>query len=431
MPPPLPDRYRLEIRLGRDGDIEEWLATDTNLDRPVLLRVMGPDATPSRRLQFLAGVTQAAGVSHQHLQQVYAAEEVVDGAYAACEWVGGVTLAGRLQAGDTIDPLEFIPNASGLAGALAALHQAGVAHGGIDLAAVFYSVAHPAKLGGFGRPSADATVAGDVVDLSNLLEHALTGFEPGGPPPSQVVDGLPVEIDHVLARGRSGRLTARALAEELASAPNPSPPSTEPEAVPVRGLRLSAALVALAAGLVLVGRLLAAPGAPSVFPIIPTTTPASVAAIVTTTSTAARAAGAVTILSAATFDPFGEGGENDDKVGLIIDGDVGTSWRTERYLDPLPLLKPGVGVTVEVAGAPDQIELVGLTAGSVFRLLWSPGRPAVPDEWEVVLEARAGEGPVELRIPARSGGYWLIWLTDLPPASEGYLATLAEVRFPS
>ena len=43
MPPPLPDRYRLEVRVGRDDDIEEWLATDTQLDRPVLVRILGPD----------------------------------------------------------------------------------------------------------------------------------------------------------------------------------------------------------------------------------------------------------------------------------------------------------------------------------------------------------------------------------------------------
>jgi hypothetical protein len=31
MPPRIPDRYRMNVRLGADGDIEEWLATDENL----------------------------------------------------------------------------------------------------------------------------------------------------------------------------------------------------------------------------------------------------------------------------------------------------------------------------------------------------------------------------------------------------------------
>ena len=60
MPPPLPERYQLEVRLGRDGDIEEWLATDVHLDRPVMVRLLGPEVDADRRSGFLAAVGQAA-----------------------------------------------------------------------------------------------------------------------------------------------------------------------------------------------------------------------------------------------------------------------------------------------------------------------------------------------------------------------------------
>ena len=53
MPVAVPDRFRLEVRLGRDDDIEEWLATDTSLDRPVLIRLLGPEAAPDRRREFV------------------------------------------------------------------------------------------------------------------------------------------------------------------------------------------------------------------------------------------------------------------------------------------------------------------------------------------------------------------------------------------
>ena len=67
------------------------------------------------------------------------------------------------------------------------------------------------------------------------------------------------------------------------------------------------------------------------------------------------------------FDPFGEGGEGDQSVGALIDGDVGTTWQTERYLDPLDLLKPGVGVTVRMSGTPVELEIVKETdAGLVI-----------------------------------------------------------------
>ena len=60
-----------------------------------------------------------------------------------------------MDAAQTFEFEEFLPNAAGLAGALAALHQVGGVHGGLDLSAIYYSVAHPAKLGAFGRPPED------------------------------------------------------------------------------------------------------------------------------------------------------------------------------------------------------------------------------------------------------------------------------------
>ncbi len=69
----LPARYQLEIRLGRDQDVEEWLATDLTLDRPILVRMLGPEVGEQRRRRFLAEVRSLASVTHPHLLEVYAA----------------------------------------------------------------------------------------------------------------------------------------------------------------------------------------------------------------------------------------------------------------------------------------------------------------------------------------------------------------------
>ena len=107
MPAPIPDRFDLEMRLGRDGDIEEWLATDTSLDRPVLVRSLGPETTSARRREFVASVRAAAKVSHSHLARVFAVSEVVGGAYSVSEWTGGSTDADRLAAGQPIELQDF------------------------------------------------------------------------------------------------------------------------------------------------------------------------------------------------------------------------------------------------------------------------------------------------------------------------------------
>lgn len=426
MPASIPDRYSLEVRLGRDGDIEEWLATDTSLDRPVLIRSLGPESTAERRRQFVESVGGAAKTSHAHLARVFTVATVAGGAYAVSEWTGGATVADRIAADRPIDLPDFLPNATGLAGALAALHAGGAVHGRIDPSAISYSGAHPAKLGAFGRPTT-TDAGGDVRALSATLETALTGAPPGGPPPSERVDGVPRAIDAILRAGQSGNLTAEELENALRAAPTPRPPQPETGPTPRRLLVAAVGMVLLAVGLVVVGFFLS--GGTAL--VIPTpTTEASVSTTTATIVTTTARPGEVTVAEAETFDPFGEGGENDQLVANIVDGDLGTEWVTERYLDPLPLLKSGVGVTVRVRGSPDQLQLEGLSPSTTFEVYWSGRRTDDISEWERVVTASASRSSISMDLPPRVDGFWLLWLTDLPPRDDGtYQAALAELRF--
>lgn len=426
MPASIPDRYSLEVRLGRDGDIEEWLATDTSLDRPVLIRSLGPESSEQRRKEFVQAVSGAAKVTHAHLARVFTVATVDGGAYAVSEWTGGATLHDRVTASQPIDLPEFLPNAAGLAGALAALHANGVVHGHIDPSAVSYSAAHPAKLGAFGRPPL-TDAEGDVRALSAALETALTGSPPGGPPPSERVDGVPRAIDTILRSGQSGDLTAEELEKALRAAPTPRPPQPESGPIPKRLLIAAVCLVLLAVALVAVGFFLSG-GSTPVVP--PPTTEARSSTTVTPAPSTTLATGRTAVSQPASFDPFGEGGESDQLVANLVDGDPATEWATETYLDPLPLLKPGVGVTVRVEGTPTSLDIIGLTEGTTFDVMWSEALIDNPGAWERIAGASASPASTRIALPPRAGGFWLIWLTDLPPVSDGgYRATMSELRF--
>jgi serine/threonine protein kinase len=426
VPAPIPDRYELEVRLGRDGDIEEWLATDTSLDRPVLIRTLGPDAPIERRKQFVESVTGAAKTTHSHLARVFAVSELPGGAFSVSEWTGGATLADRVAAEQPVELPDFLPNASGLAGALAALHEHGTVHGRIDTSAISYSGAHPAKLGAFGRPGA-SDADGDVRALSAALETALTGSPPGGPPPSERVDGVPRTIDAILRSGQSGDLTAEELEKALRAAPTPREPKLDSGPTSRRLIMAATTLIALAIGLVAMGFFLSGGSAP----VVPT--PTTQAAPETTTSTSASTTspvGSVSVADPAAFDPFGEGGENDQLTDNLIDGDPGSEWQTERYLDPLQLLKPGVGVTVRVTGTPGALEVVDMTPQSIFEVYWSNQRLGEPALWERIAGANAGPGATTIDLPPRQDGFWLIWLTELAPQEDGtHLSSISELRF--
>ncbi|HJQ76013.1 MAG TPA: hypothetical protein VJ948_01990 [Acidimicrobiia bacterium] len=426
MPAAIPDRYTLEVRLGRDGDIEEWLATDTSLDRPVLIRSLGPESAPERRRQFVESVSGAAKATHSHLARVFAVSALEGGAYAVSEWTGGATVADRVAARQPIDLPDFLPNASGLAGALAALHETGSVHGGIDPSAISYSGAHPARLGAFGRPTA-GDARDDVRSLSAALETALTGSAPGGPPPSERVDGVPRAIDVILRSGQSGRLSAEELEKALRAAPSPRELKSDSGPTARRLLIAAIGLVVVAVGLIAVGFLLSGGSALEVpTPTTAVASPTTVTSLVTTT----RAAGELAATEAIVLDPFGEGGENDQLVGNVLDGDVTSEWRTERYLDPMPLLKPGVGLAVSVTGTPGSLLLVGLTEGAAFQVYWSAELNDDPSAGERVAAAVASPATTSLDLPSRQSGYWSVWLTDLPADEEGgYLASVAELRF--
>lgn len=428
MPASIPDRYSLEVRLGRDGDIEEWLATDTSLDRPVLIRSLGPESTPERRRRFVDSVSSAAKTSHAHLARVFAVSEVEGGAYAVSEWTGGATVADRVFADQPIDLPDFLPNASGLAGALAALHASGAVHGRIDLSAISYSGAHPAKLGAFGR-DASGDAGGDVRALAAALETALTGSPPLGPPPSERVDGVPKALDVILRAAQSGKLDAEELEKAFRAAPTPRPPQPASGPMPRRLLIAAVTLVIAAVALVGVGFVLSGGSAPVVpTPSTEPETDLTVTSLVTTTIPAGP--GAVAIEDIAVLDPFGEGGENDQLLEALFDDDEATEWVTERYNDPLPLLKPGVGVSVQITGTPTGVQLAGLTENTAFDIRWSNQLVEDIASWERVISARASPATTELTLPPRVDGFWLIWLTDLPSRGDGsYQAAIAELRF--
>jgi hypothetical protein len=428
MAPPVSDRFRLEMRLGRDQDIEEWLATDTSLERPVLIRSLGPESSQERRAQFIAAVSGAAKTAHSHLARVFAVEDVAGGAYAVCEWTGGASAADRIAAEQMVGLEEFLPNASGLAGALAALHESGAVHGRIDLSAISWSVAHPAKLGGFGR-EARTDQDGDVRALAAALETALTGSAPGGSPPSESIDGVPRAIDRILRSAQSGRTSAADLEKALIAAPSLRAAQPEPPSTSRRLLYVAIGLVVLAVGLVALGRLFIGGGEP-IIPVIPPSTtlgPAPTSTVVTVTT---LTPGPVRVVGFGAFDPFGDGTENDDAVGDLLDGSASTLWRSERYDDPLSLVKPGVGLRFQLTGTPTALQLVGLSSGTTFEILWAREPPQNIEGWEPALSGSAQSSETLFPLPPREGGHWLLWMTEFPQQPDGsYYAELAEVRF--
>ena len=357
----LPARYQLEIRLGRDQDVEEWLATDLTLDRPILVRMLGPEVGEQRRRRFLAEVRSLASVTHPHLLEVYAAGTDGEHTWMVAEWAGGVTVADRIQAGTPMPVEEFLPNAAGLADALAALHSLDVVHGDVGAHAVSFAAAHPAKLMPFSHPGPDGSRATDVADLARTLETALSGSETAGLAPSQLTDAIHRSVDDALGEAKAGQLTAAELAARLKAAPTVSTARRSQRwswrwVVPALVLGLAAMVITL------IGPFEGSEEAPPfALPEPPTTT---LPPTTTTTTTLPD----IRVIVVDVLDPS-EDGERDSELPNLTDGDPTTAWRTERYFAPIALIKPGVGVTFVLDRAPRLLEFdASLGTGYELRL---------------------------------------------------------------
>jgi len=327
-----------------------------------------------------------------------------------------------------MDPSVFLPNAEGLARAVAALHGAGEVHGAIDAAAIFFPIARPAKLGAIGRHRRWSQPEADTVALASVLEEALTGQPAGSFPPSQVIDGVSPALDQALAAAREGRVDAGGFAELLASVPVATPP--QPRKGPTRRwVSISIGLLALAVVLIGLGSGLrpgpvALPGeSGDTQPGAERSTTTTLAPNLTIVETSVR----VTAVEA--FDPLGDGEERNDELRNLIDGDPGTVWRTESYFDPLPLIKAGVGLQVTVTGVPRQLTLESVSPGTEVEIRWTPDFRRNPSEWELVATARAVASLIAVELPVRSGGLWLVWIIQLPADEDLYRSSIGEISF--
>ncbi len=426
MPPTLPERYRLNVRLGRDGDIEEWLATDEQLDRPVLVRYLVPEAGDDRRLEFLEIVRSAAGANHAHLQRVYAAGDH-DGVFSVSEWDGAVSVADRLRVGETLPVDEFLPNAAGIAAGLAAFHINGGVHGSIDESTIHFSAAHPAKLGGWGRPRRGTTAREDTAALAVTLRTSITGSTSESIQPSHVAEGMSPDVDTALDEAAAGSLDAAGLADALLAAPY-RPPDRQERSY---HWKWTLAFAGIAVAIVLVAGIGLAidvdPDSPFLFPATPSAEP-STSTTLGDPVVEDESDGFGLRSTTAVFDPLGDGNENDEFLGALLDGAPSTSWSTEPYPEPIGNIKAGVGVVFEVEGEPRRMQLSG-SPGTRFRIGWAE-QPGDLEAFEDIGSGTLLAAPTAMQLPNRPDGVWLLWLVDLPLNRDGaYRAEIAGVRF--
>jgi eukaryotic-like serine/threonine-protein kinase len=254
----LDGRYRVLRPVGAGGMADVLLARDTELDRPVALKLLDlrlvGDAVAEARIIREARTTR--GLEHENVVAVYDVGEVGGRPYIAMEYVAGRTLDEIVAERAPLPPDEVRSYARQALAGLGRAHELGVVHRDVKPSNMIVDPDGRLKLTDFGvaRPSggtASMTDAGTVVgtaaymspeqargaplgpasDLYSLgvvLFEMLSGrlpfsgaaleiaqrhvLEPA-PPLSRFVEGVPAELDRAVARA-----LAKAPEERFASA---------------------------------------------------------------------------------------------------------------------------------------------------------------------------------------------------------------------
>ena len=278
-------RFRLERELGRGGMASVYLGRDTELDRPVALKVLSEAlaADDAFRQRFEREARLAARLSHPNLVGVYDVGEDEGRPFIVLEYVKGENLAELLSRRGRLPPDEARGLALHAARAHAHVHEAGLVHRDVKPQNLILRGDGTLKLADFGIARAaeataltqagtilgtaaylapeqalgeEVTAAADVYSLGAVLYELVTGQPPFEietlaelaekqrrmeiAPPGDLAPRVPPDLENVvmrcLARDPAYRPTAEEVVAELsATKPLPRPKAqTKPRSMPSR-----------------------------------------------------------------------------------------------------------------------------------------------------------------------------------------------------
>ena len=270
-------RYRVERRLGGGGMAEVFLAEDTTLGRLVAVKVLRERFADDEQFvaRFHREARAAAALNHPNVVAIHDRGGSAATSYIVMEYVAGETVKERLRHVGVLPPLAARDVELGLLAALDAAHERGIVHRDVTAQNVLLSEGGQVKVADFGIAHFGAsalTSTGVVMGTSRYLSpeqarggptdgrsdlyaagvvlfEMLTGRLPfdgdndfaiaaqhayeQAPAPSDLVAGLPPELDAIVVRAlrkdpaerfqSAGEFAAALIAVDLGAAAPTAP----------------------------------------------------------------------------------------------------------------------------------------------------------------------------------------------------------------
>ena len=465
-------------QLLRPGAVETWSGLDRTLNRPVTIRRAAADSEIGQRLRLQAKAL--ARVEHHGLLHILDTYDDADHFAIVTEQLPARMLTDELVTPEggirRLAAPEAVRIAIAVAEALAVLHSAGFAHGGVDADGIGWR----AEVGWVvldGPPTDDAaaipaTRRADLASIAVLAHRLMVGAAP-----QRRADGtweldpaVPDVVGLVLTRAISASdpwpdapsmlLALRSAVDDLPAADSAAADRRSVWQAERHWLAPVGVLVAAAATLVGVALVIERPSEPAA-DAAPTTAAAAPEADAQPVPTAAQPATATvtaapqtppTALPAPTtqvrrvqiplesvtdFDPAGDDRiEHPERLIFVNDGDPTTGWSTARYSTrDFGRLKDGVGLIVVLAGDElhrvERVVIDSPTVGWSFELYASRERNRTLIDWgDPVATAQDITGSAALDVPTTEAAALLVWITDLGEElpSGGHRVTVSRIE---
>ena len=123
-------RYEIETMIGSGGMGVVFKGFDTELNRPVAVKVLAPHlchSSPARK-RFAREAKAAAAVVHEHVVAIHNVEAQDDQSFLVMSYVAGESLQTRVERNGPLDIKEILRIGSQIASGLQAAHDQGVVH---------------------------------------------------------------------------------------------------------------------------------------------------------------------------------------------------------------------------------------------------------------------------------------------------------------
>ena len=218
----LADHYRIERELGGGGMSRVWVATETALDRQVVVKVIAAELTEGLSAErFTREVRLAARLQHANIVPVLNAGTADGLPYYTMPYVRGQSLRARMAGGDPLTVAERVSLLRDVARALAYAHSEGIVHRDIKPENVLLSHG-AAMVTDFGIAKAlTASRASDGIASATLTQAGGALGTPAYMAPEQAVGET---VDH-----RADLYAWGVMAYELLSGVHPFARHTTPQ----------------------------------------------------------------------------------------------------------------------------------------------------------------------------------------------------------